>query len=270
MGVPLCTATQPAGQYTNADAWCAPTFCDAGVLHDCKQPMLRSRLAAVIYTFFPFFLISSLLCIRRWTGTSVTILAYEGAEAAAPNALLHYAFSPLFMKHLQPLGTPGSQATWDGKYLWPGVNDVLRKLQKHGERDTWGVNFPAVQELFLMHHQRWQAARQSGGGLVPAITHEQVLKVLDVVVVPIDTSGGLVPVRLSSDADAEYLNDALAESAQAQAGVVSMQMQEGADSAQMQDSAGALVQDSAESAQVQEGFVAMQMPEGADAAQLQG
>lgn len=133
---------------------------------------------------------------RRWTWTSLPLVAPPDATGAV-NALLHYTFAPLFMQHLQPLGTAGQQGKWDGSSIWPGVHAVLGKLQsKHSNKGRIGVDFAAAQQLFLPRYQAWKATKaahsgrsSSVHGAVGAVTLEQVLGTLDAVVVPLEGGG---------------------------------------------------------------------------------
>lgn len=112
-------------------------------------------------------------------------MAPESA-AGYQNALLHYTLAPLYMQRLQPKGTPGREAQWDGgKVLWPGVNALLDNLQAW---DGMAIDFAAVQRLFKPKHTAWKASRASkgadGDGVAPpTITLEHVLKFMGNVMV---------------------------------------------------------------------------------------
>ena len=108
-------------------------------------------------------------------------------------------FSPLYMQRLQPIGTPGLKGQWDGKPLWPGVEAVLAKLK---EKEGMGVDFAAVQKLFMPTCNAWKASRKDAQARNPAqpITLARVLNTIDRVFIANKSSMEAKPTATISDA----------------------------------------------------------------------
>lgn len=166
-----------------------------------RQTLVTSTMAGVASSFCPLPTCADklllCLCCCRWTWTGVPLITPPGA-AGAPNALLHYTFAPLFMKHMQPLHTPGLQGKWGNSSMWPGVQTVLSSLhsKQAAASGRIAVDFSAAQDLFLPRYQAWKAAQAAqaahssspagvDGSVSEAITLEQVLMTLDAVMVPL-------------------------------------------------------------------------------------
>lgn len=82
----------------------------------------------------------------------------NGAKALS----LQYTSAPLFMSHLQPVGTPGTNGSWGPTatggvaYIWPDIRRLTRVVWPK-IRDGNRQNFTVLQEWFLPRYQAWLA-----------------------------------------------------------------------------------------------------------------
>lgn len=94
-------------------------------------------------------------CCTRWNRLQLPQVATQGL-ASTTNALTHYAMAPTFMEHLQPIGTPGRTANWQGETLWPGIYEVYKHMSEAAGRDKT-LNFTAASELFKPIYRMWKS-----------------------------------------------------------------------------------------------------------------
>lgn len=91
----------------------------------------------------------------------------------AANAFRHMLGAPLWMTTMQPEGTPGRQADWDGQHSAPLLDNLAAALHdRDGTPLTGAANFTAALEWFAPRYQAWKADPSQ------VITEADVLAVL--------------------------------------------------------------------------------------------
>lgn len=112
----------------------------------------------------------------------------DGVKQAVPL----YTQAPLWMTRIQPLGTPGTNGSWNGNPLWPGLADIGAANKPHLDAGE-SLNYVALRGWFLQRFDEWLS-----NGASAAITLEEVVGVLssnDVWVKPSRTARGGKPQK---------------------------------------------------------------------------
>lgn len=86
-------------------------------------------------------------------------------------AFRHILHTPIWMKNLQPQGTPARLALWDGKSS-PPLLKTLSKILAQDNMAAQSANFTRVTEWFVPRYQAWKADPSK------AITDADVLELL--------------------------------------------------------------------------------------------
>jgi len=95
----------------------------------------------------------------------------EGLDGAL-QAVPLYTQAPVWMTRIQPLGTPGTNGSWNGDPLWPGLHQIGAANQLHLQAGE-SLNYTALRAWFLPRFAEWLS-----NGASAAITLEEVVSVL--------------------------------------------------------------------------------------------
>jgi len=108
---------------------------------------------------------------RRSIDFRVPMVGIEGLDGVKQAATL-YTSAPVWMTRNQSLGTPGSNASWNGSPLWPGLSQIAAANRPHLQAGE-SLNYPALRAWFLPRFAEWLS-----NGASAAITLEEVVSVL--------------------------------------------------------------------------------------------
>ena len=114
------------------------------------NPVLQSPFIIADGVVMPLWIPSTALLLDQ------TIQGKVVDEGIQRNVLAQICTAPLWMEHVQPVGTPGRLGQWDGAHIWPALNElavIIRSNNMQGKR----LNMSAMHEWAMLKYSNWQA-----------------------------------------------------------------------------------------------------------------
>ena len=109
-------------------------------------------------------------CCCRSVDSKIPLVGIDGLDGVK-QALSLYTSSPNWMTRVQPLGTPGTSGSWNGKPQWPGLAQISAAMLPH-LRAGDSLDYPAMRDWFLQRYEQWKQDN------TVAITLQDVVDVL--------------------------------------------------------------------------------------------